>query len=74
MHIEFDPVKNEQNIRLRGLSFERAAAFDFDTAIVAQDVRKNYPKRAMWPSASWLLACMCCASPRQRWYSCHQFS
>ena len=44
MHIEFDPVKNEQNIRLRGLSFERAAAFDFDTAIIAQDVRKNYPE------------------------------
>lgn len=44
MHIEFDPVKNEQNIRLRGLSFERAAAFDFDTAIIAQDVCKNYPE------------------------------
>ena len=44
MHIEFDPVKNEQNIRLRGLSFERAAAFDFDTGIIAQDVRKNYPE------------------------------
>jgi len=44
MHVEFDHIKNEQNIRIRGLSFERAAAFDFDTAIIAQDTRKDYPE------------------------------
>ena len=44
MHVEFGPVKNEKNIRIRGLSFERAAAFDFDTAIIAQDTRKDYPE------------------------------
>jgi uncharacterized DUF497 family protein len=44
MHIEFDPSKNERNIRERGLSFERAADFDFDTAAVWQDTRKPYPE------------------------------
>lgn len=32
MEITFDPKKNERNIRERGLSFEMAAEFDFDTA------------------------------------------
>lgn len=32
MKIDFDPVKNAKNIRERGLSFERAAEFDFETA------------------------------------------
>ena len=44
MRIEFDPAKNEGNIRLRGLSFERVAQFDFDTAVVVQDARKQYPE------------------------------
>lgn len=44
MHIEFDTVKNETNIADRGLSFERAAAFDFGTADVYQDTRKAYPE------------------------------
>ena len=44
MHIEFDPAKNESNIRQRGLSFERAAELDFGTAVIAQDTRKPYPE------------------------------
>ncbi len=44
MHIEFDPAKNERNVRERGLSFERAAEFDFDTASIWQDTRKPYPE------------------------------
>ena len=42
MHVSFDPAKNERNVRLRGLSFERAADFSFDTAVFAVDVRKDY--------------------------------
>lgn len=42
MHIEFDAAKNEANIANRGLSFERAAEFDFGTAVIAQDTRKAY--------------------------------
>lgn len=44
MRIEFDPAKNDWNIRERGLSFERAADFDFAGATVKQDVRKPYPE------------------------------
>ena len=44
MHIEFDPAKNEVNIVTRGLSFEQAAAFDFGSALIAQDTRKPYPE------------------------------
>lgn len=44
MQIEFDPKKNDTNIRDRRLSFERAAEFDFSTAVVMQDVRKSYPE------------------------------
>lgn len=44
MRITFDPAKNERNIRLRGLSFERAADFAFDTALYAVDERRDYPE------------------------------
>lgn len=42
MHIEFDPAKNEVNIRKHGLSFARTAAFDFDTALYTVDTRRDY--------------------------------
>jgi uncharacterized DUF497 family protein len=44
MEIEFDGPKNDRNIHERSLSFERVADFDFNTAIVQQDVRKPYPE------------------------------
>jgi uncharacterized DUF497 family protein len=44
MKIEFDAAKNDRNLQERSLSFERAADFDFNTAIVQQDVRKSYPE------------------------------
>jgi uncharacterized DUF497 family protein len=40
--ITFDPTKNERNIRERGLSFERAANFDFATALIDIDRRLDY--------------------------------
>ena len=36
MGITYDPAKNERNIRERGLSFERVADFDFQTALIAE--------------------------------------
>ena len=42
MEIEFDTNKNEANIRLRGLSFERVVTFDFETAVYRQDSRRDY--------------------------------
>ena len=45
MEIEFDPKKNDWNIRERGLSFELVAEFDFSTAKIVEDARKSYPER-----------------------------
>lgn len=42
VEITFDPAKNARNIRDRGLSFERVVDFDFETAIVAIDKRREY--------------------------------
>ncbi|MDP2185307.1 MAG: BrnT family toxin [Xanthomonadales bacterium] len=39
---DFDPVKNDNNIRERGLSFERVAGFDFESAVVVVDDRRDY--------------------------------
>ncbi len=40
--IEFDPAKNEKNIRERGISFQSAAGFDFETAFILEDDRHDY--------------------------------
>jgi uncharacterized DUF497 family protein len=45
MRIEFDHNKSEKNTRERGLSFEEAAEFDWETAIYAEDDRKQYPEQ-----------------------------
>ncbi|MBX7233124.1 MAG: BrnT family toxin [Caldilineales bacterium] len=42
MEIEFDPAKNEKNILERGLPFTLAHEFDFTTALLDIDVRKDY--------------------------------
>jgi uncharacterized protein len=42
VEVTFDPVKNARNIRDRDLSFERAADFDFATAALAIDDRREY--------------------------------
>jgi len=42
MRITFDSAKNARNIAERGLSFERVTELDWDTAIVAEDTRRDY--------------------------------
>lgn len=42
MKIAFDPAKNAANIALRGLSFEMAGRFDFDSALILIDSRRDY--------------------------------
>jgi len=42
MRIEFDTNKNQQSIRERGLCFESVAMFDFETALIIEDVRYDY--------------------------------
>lgn len=42
MDITYDPAKNERNVRERALSFDRAAEFDFHTAVYRIDDRQDY--------------------------------
>ena len=42
MEVTYDPNKNEKNIALRGLSFDRVAALDFDRAVFTIDARRDY--------------------------------
>jgi len=44
MKSEFDPVKSEQNTRLRSLSFDKAGDFDWETAIYYENERVDYPE------------------------------
>jgi uncharacterized protein len=43
--ITYDPGKSERNIRERGLSFNRAADFDFETAVFNTEIRKGEIRR-----------------------------
>jgi uncharacterized protein len=40
--ITYDPDKNEKNVALRGISFDRAADFEWSSALVVEDNRKDY--------------------------------
>ena len=42
MKIDYDPDKNVKNIEERGLSFEVAEKFNFESALVWQDIRNDY--------------------------------
>jgi uncharacterized DUF497 family protein len=42
MAVTFDPDKNAKNIAERGLSFERVADLDWDTAVIIVDTRRDY--------------------------------
>jgi uncharacterized DUF497 family protein len=44
-YISFDPAKNEWNIASRGISFEVAEHFEWDTAMIAEDLRREYGER-----------------------------
>ncbi len=40
--IEYNPEKNQKNIKERGISFDTANNFEWDTALVIEDTRKDY--------------------------------
>ena len=42
MDVIYDSAESARNIELRGLSFERAAEFDFQTAVLEMDTRRDY--------------------------------
>jgi uncharacterized protein (DUF4415 family) len=50
--ISFDPSKNERNVASRGISFEVAEQFEWDTAMIAEDLRKEYGDMKRKPRAT----------------------
>jgi uncharacterized DUF497 family protein len=48
MRLSFDPVKNERNIRPRGLDFAVAAAVDWDGAVVLRTFARPAENAAFW--------------------------
>jgi len=59
MAITFHPGKNARDIAERGLSFERVAELDWDTAVVRQDSRAAITaSRACSSWHSSMAACM----------------
>lgn len=42
MDISFDAAKSECNVAKRGISFERAAEFEWDSALIVEDLRRPY--------------------------------
>ena len=45
VRLTFDPTKNERNIAERGIAFDLAEEFDWSTALIVEDTRKDYPER-----------------------------
>ena len=42
MLLSYDPAKSERNEELRGLAFSLAEEFDWTTALIVEDTRKDY--------------------------------
>jgi hypothetical protein len=59
MAISYDPAKNERNDRERGLSFDRAADFDFDTALIKTEVRGGETRQVVIGSLDKRLHLLC---------------
>jgi len=49
VRLSFDPEKSERNSAERGLPFELAAEFDFETALIGEDDRRDYGEPDGWP-------------------------
>jgi len=41
----FDPAKSERNIATRGISFELASEFSWQSALIVEDLRRDYGER-----------------------------
>jgi len=42
MDFSFDPGKNARNIEVHGISLQRAAEFEWETALHREDARRDY--------------------------------
>lgn len=45
MDISFDVAKSDRNLATRGISFEQAADFEWDSALIVEDLRRAYDER-----------------------------
>ena len=45
MPVTYDPTKSERNEAARGLAFSLADEFDWNSALIVEDVRKDYGER-----------------------------
>jgi uncharacterized protein len=45
VNVSFDPPKNERNVVERGLPFSLVDALDWSSAVIEEDVRKDYGER-----------------------------
>lgn len=45
MLIRYDPAKSKRNEAERGLAFDLAEEFDWSSALIVEDRRKNYEER-----------------------------
>ncbi len=57
MKITFDSAKNARNVAERGLSFDAAKPFDFQTAKFWQDTQHTYPE-PRFVALGYLQACL----------------
>ena len=59
MHeISFDPAKSARNALSRGLPFEAVADFEWDSALIAEDLRRDYGERR-FQALGWIHARLC---------------
>ena len=42
MEVSYDPAKNDHNLAIRGLSFDKVVEFEFETAVFTIDTRRDY--------------------------------
>ena len=45
MPVSYDPAKSERNKTARGLAFDLADEFDWSSALIVEDVRRDYGER-----------------------------
>jgi uncharacterized DUF497 family protein len=64
--VTFDPEKNAKSIAERGLSFERVAEFDWDAALIAEDIRRDYGETRFLVMPRWLSTCGGCEASAVR--------
>jgi uncharacterized DUF497 family protein len=69
MSFSYDPNKNQQNIELRGLNFDRAAELDWDNAWIYEDERNEYNEMRLLHTACLINDCILFVSQKLKMVS-----